>query len=91
MMWVELLGRAERWRRWSLEDRGRIIQGSCVAGVSVCSVACRHGIAQGLLFTCRRQAREGRLDRDGLAPQKWRALFLKEEGSDGRPEANLYP
>jgi hypothetical protein len=27
----------------------------------------------------------------GLAPQKWRALFLKEEGSDGRPEANLYP
>jgi hypothetical protein len=27
----------------------------------------------------------------GLAPEKWRALFLKEEGSDGRPEANLYP
>ncbi|WP_298953764.1 IS66 family insertion sequence element accessory protein TnpB [uncultured Methylobacterium sp.] len=27
----------------------------------------------------------------GLASQKWRALFLKEEGSDGRPEANLYP
>ncbi len=28
---------------------------------------------------------------DGLASQKWRALFLKEGGSDGRPEANLYP
>ena len=27
----------------------------------------------------------------GLASQKWRALFLKEEGSDVRPEANLYP
>jgi hypothetical protein len=27
----------------------------------------------------------------GLAPEEWRALFLKEEGSDGRPEANLYP
>ena len=27
----------------------------------------------------------------GLASRKWRALFLKEEGSDGRPEANLYP
>jgi hypothetical protein len=27
----------------------------------------------------------------GLASQKWRALFLKEEGSDGRPEADLYP
>ncbi|MGT2477925.1 transposase [Methylobacterium oryzae CBMB20] len=67
-MWVELLGRAERWRRWSLEDRVRIIQGSCVAGVSVCSVACRHGIAQGLLFTWRRQAREGRLGGDEQVP-----------------------
>jgi transposase-like protein len=28
---------------------------------------------------------------NGLALQKWRALFLKEEGSDGRPEADLYP
>jgi ketopantoate hydroxymethyltransferase len=27
----------------------------------------------------------------GLAPQKWRALFLKEEGFHGRPEADLYP
>ncbi|GJE15244.1 hypothetical protein FOHLNKBM_6324 [Methylobacterium longum] len=27
----------------------------------------------------------------GLASRKWRALFLKEEGSDGRPEADLYP
>jgi hypothetical protein len=29
--------------------------------------------------------------RTGLAPQKWRALFLKEEGFHGRPEADLYP
>lgn len=30
-------------------------------------------------------------DPAGLASRKWRALFLKEEGSDGRPEADLYP
>ena len=26
-----------------------------------------------------------------IASRKWRALFLKEEGSDGKPEADLYP
>jgi len=34
---------------------------------------------------------DGAKRKNGLAPQKWRALFLKEEGSDGRPEADLYP
>jgi hypothetical protein len=44
------------------------------------------------------QAHDGRSATDmlgglgnGLASQKWGALFLKEEGSDGRPEADLYP
>ncbi len=45
-------------------DRRSLVRG----GVSVCSVARRHGIAQGLLFTWRRQARQGRLGGDEQAP-----------------------
>ncbi|TXM95332.1 transposase, partial [Methylobacterium sp. WL122] len=60
-MRVELLENAERRRRWSFDDKARIVEASFETGVSVCSVARRHRIAQGLLFTWRRQAREGRL------------------------------
>jgi transposase len=68
MMRVELLENAERRRRWSFDDKVRIVEASYETGVSVCSVARRHGIAQGLLFTWRRQAREGRLGGDEQAP-----------------------
>ncbi|TXM78373.1 transposase [Methylobacterium sp. WL69] len=67
-MRVEVLEGAERRRRWSFEDKVRIVEDSYEAGVSVCSVARRHGIAQGLLFTWRRQARQGRLGGDDQAP-----------------------
>ncbi|KQO84951.1 IS66 family insertion sequence hypothetical protein [Methylobacterium sp. SD274] len=67
-MRLEVLEGAERRRRWSFEDKVRIVEASYEAGVSVCSVARRHGIAQGLLFTWRRQAREGRLGGDEQAP-----------------------
>ena len=67
-MRVELLETAERRRRWSFDDKARIVEASFETGVSVCSVARRHGIAQGLLFTWRRQAREGRLGGDERAP-----------------------
>ena len=67
-MRFEVLEGAERRRRWSFEDKARIVEASFEAGVSVCSVARRHGIAQGLLFTWRRQARLGRLGGDEQAP-----------------------
>ncbi|MFD0935422.1 transposase [Methylobacterium trifolii] len=62
-MRVEVLEGAERRRRCSFEDKARIVKASYEAGVSVCSVARRHGIAQGPLFTWRRQARHGHLVR----------------------------
>jgi transposase len=67
-MRVEVLGAAERRRRWSFEDKARIVAETFEPGVSVCAVARRHGIAQGLLFTWRRQAREGRLGGSEPAP-----------------------
>ena len=43
-MRVEVLEGAERRRRWSFEDKLRIVEASYEAGVSVCSVARRHGM-----------------------------------------------
>ena len=67
-MRVEVLGGPERRRRWRFEDKARIVAESFEPGVSVCAVARRHGMAQGLLFTWRRQAREGRLGGPAPAP-----------------------
>lgn len=57
-MQMEVLG-AERRRRWSYEDKVRLIEETMQSGRTVCDVARRHGLAQSLLFTWRRQARQG--------------------------------
>lgn len=67
-MRVEILGAHERRRRWRYKDKVRIIEETLEPGVSVCAVARRHGIAHSLLFTWRRQAREGRLGGEDAAP-----------------------
>ena len=67
-MRVEVLGGSERRRRWTFDDKARIVAETLEPGVSVCAVARRHGLAQGLLFTWRRQAREGRLGGSEPAP-----------------------
>lgn len=59
-MQVKMLG-AERRRRWSYDEKVRLIEETLQAGETVCGVARRHGVAQSLLFTWRRQARQGRL------------------------------
>ena len=60
-MRVEVLAGVERRRRWSFEEKARIVEASYAANTSVSALARRYGIALGLLFTWRRQAREGRL------------------------------
>ena len=59
-MQVQVLG-AERRRRWSYDEKVRLVEETSQAGETVCGVARRHGMAQSLLFTWRRQARRGRL------------------------------
>ena len=67
-MRVEVLSAHERRRRWRYEDKVRIVEETLEPGVSVCAVARRHGVAHSLLFTWRRQAREGRLGGGEPAP-----------------------
>jgi len=50
---------AERRRRWSDEEKLRLVEESLQAGQTVSGVARRHRVAPSLLFTWRRQARQG--------------------------------
>jgi transposase len=62
----EILTGPERRRRWSVEEKLRILAQSVAPGSSA-SLACRmHGISSGQLYTWRRQFRTGELT--GFAP-----------------------
>ena len=65
-MEVEVLG-TERRRRWSFQDKLRIVEETMQPGVKVSEVARRHGLAPSVVFTWRRLAREGRLGDAGPA------------------------
>jgi transposase len=56
-MRVEVLGEVERRRRWSQDDKVRIVEETLVPGAKVTEVARRNGIAASVVFTWRRQAR----------------------------------
>jgi transposase len=47
----------ERRRRWSGEEKARMVAETLIPGAVVCEVARRHGVSQSLVFTWRRQAR----------------------------------
>ena len=57
----EVLVGPERRRRWSLEEKSRVVAETLAPGVTTSAVARRYGIYPSLLFFWRRQAREGRL------------------------------
>jgi transposase len=56
-MRVEVLDGVVRRRRWSSDERTRLVEETLVAGAKVSEVARRNGISASLLFTWRRQAR----------------------------------
>ena len=56
-MQVEVLGGLERRRRWSQDDKTRIVEETLVPGAKVAEVARRNGVAASVVFTWRRQAR----------------------------------
>jgi len=56
-MRVAVLGGLERRRRWSQDDKARIVEETLAPGTKVTEVARRNGVAASLVFTWRRQAR----------------------------------
>ena len=55
---LEVFTGAGRRRRWSAEDKARIVAESLTSAASVCSVARRHGLSPQQLFGWRRDARQ---------------------------------
>jgi transposase len=56
---VEIITGRERRRRWSVADKLRIVAETQEPGVLVRAVAARHGVCESLVFTWRRQVRDG--------------------------------
>jgi transposase len=56
-MRVEVLDGLERRRRWSQDDKARIVEETLVRGAKVTDVSRRNGVAASVVFTWRRQAR----------------------------------
>ena len=58
---IEIITGRERRRRWSIEEKLRIVAETEEVGARVTEVAARHGVYPGLLFAWRRQVRDGLL------------------------------
>src|ERR1700712_3106 len=56
---VEIITGRERRRRWSVSDKLRIAAEAQEPGARICDVAARHSVSDSLVFTWRRQGREG--------------------------------
>lgn len=56
---VEIITGRERRRRWSTEFKLRVVAETLEPGAQVRAVAARHGVCESLVFTWRRQARDG--------------------------------
>jgi transposase len=81
-MRVEVLGGLERRRRWSQDDKARIVEETLAPGVKVTEVARRNGVAASVVFTWRRQARTAERVVPCFAPvQIAAAVEMGEENS----------
>lgn len=78
---MEILG-AERRRRWSDEDKARIVAESYEEGVSVSWVARRHGLSPSQVFAWRKAARERLHGDTSLIPVTVESLAAEHAGSE---------
>ena len=67
---VEVITSVQRRRRWSAEEKARIVQETTYApGMSVSLVAQQHGVAPNQVFTWRRLYAEGALSAIGAGEE----------------------
>ena len=85
-MRVEVLGGLERRRRWSQDDKARIVEETLAPGAKVTEVARRNGVAASVVFTWRRQART--VERVGrcFAPVQIAAAVTGEDNAKPQSE-----
>src|SRR5213078_901718 len=80
---IEIRNGIGRRRRWSDEERGRIVAESYAPGAVVSEVARRHEISPQHLFGWRKAARDGRL----VLPADAAATFVPVMMAVGKPAA----
>ena len=66
---IEVITSVQRRRRWSAEEKARIVEETYVPGMSVSLVARQHGIAPNQLFAWRRLYAEGALSAVGAGEE----------------------
>lgn len=66
---VEVITSVQRRRRWSAEEKARMVQETYAPGMSVSVIARQHGIAPNQLFTWRRLYAEGALSAVGAGEE----------------------
>jgi transposase-like protein len=84
---VEIITGKERRRRWSVEEKPRIVAEAEEPGVRIAEVAARHEVYPSLLFNGRRQVREGRLG--PRCPSQFVPVHLIYSDSSGIRETPL--
>ena len=58
---AEILVGPERRRRWSVEEKARIVAAASAPDTRVADIARRYGVSRSLIYTWRREARQGLL------------------------------
>ena len=84
---VEIITGRERRRRWSIEDKLRLVAETHEPGSGVRSVAVRHGVCESLLFTWRRQVNDGVL----VAPEMPMFMPVQMLGAAGTAPGLSHP
>ena len=95
---IELITGCERRRRWSDDDKARIVVESFVPGANVSEVARRNGLSPQQLFAWRREARELFQDKDYAdaaasvtAPQPSRKAVLTQSPEPSTKAPSFVP
>ena len=85
-MRVEVLDGLERRRRWSQDDKARIVEETLAPGAKVTEVARRNGVASSVVFTWRRQARTAERVGPCFAPVQIAAAVTGEDNAKPQSE-----
>ncbi|MEG5170517.1 IS66-like element accessory protein TnpA [Microcoleus sp. AT10-A2] len=79
---VTVFSGPERRRRWSDEERLRIVAEAFAPGARVADVCRRHDVSSGLIYTWRRKLREAGASHEGDAPEALPAPVFAEAVMD---------
>jgi transposase len=80
---VEVLAGPERRRRWSWEEKARIVAESLAPGAVAGALALRHGLHRNQLYAWRKELRAAAEDmaRDGSAPPDFVPVVVTEDAA----------